>query len=273
MKIALCLFGHVGGKKGNDGLIDGDVDLSRTYKSYNKMIISNNDADIFIHSWSHDYKEELISLYKPNKSIIEYQKDFSFLKMEDYSMNYSHIYKLYFKKYKENTAKVLKDTMIRSSSRWYSNSKSLQLMSDYSRENQISYDYVFQGRLDLLFFKKFNFLELDSKYFYSPIREQEKGKALNEYFLISNQKNAEVFSEIYKNKNSYSIRPTIASKQHLDKNNIETKECPFTKKKDFNILRQQEIQDSNYTFSKRLIRVIKNPRIVISKVLAKFKNQ
>ena len=271
MKIALCLFGHVGGKKEKNGTLAGHVDLSRVYESYKKMILTDNDVDIFIHSWSIDYDDEITNLYRPTASIIEEQKDFSFVKLEDYSMKHFETYTNYYITYQGKTTDVLTDTMLRSASRWYSNSKALQIMTDYSRNSHVSYDYVFQGRLDLLFFKKINFLKLDSKYFYSPVREKEKGKALNEYFLISNQKNAEIFSEIYNNKNNYSIRPPIAAKQHLDKNNIETKECNFVLAKDFNTLRNQEGKEINQRLSSRLIRVMKNPSVIIFKIYEKLK--
>ncbi len=271
MKIALCLFGHIGGKKEKNGRLVGDVDISRVFESYKKMILNDHDVDIFIHSWSIDYHDEIIKLYKPTASVIEEQKDFSFVKLEDYSMKHFETYTNYYITYQGKTTDVLKDTMIRSSSRWYSTSKVLQIMSDYSKTSNVNYDYVFQGRLDLLFFKKINFLQLDSKYFYSPIREKEKGKALNEYFLISNQKNAEIFSEIYNYKNKYSIRPPIAAKQHLDKNNIETKECNFKLAKDFNTLRNQEGKELNQRLSIRLIRVMKNPSIIIFKIYERLK--
>ena len=79
MKIALCLFGHVGGKKIKDGTVSGDIDISRTYNSYKKMIMEGNNVDLFIHSWSADYKNKIIRLYQPTEYLIEQQKDFSFL--------------------------------------------------------------------------------------------------------------------------------------------------------------------------------------------------
>ena len=39
MKIALCLFGHIGGMKSKGGSLHGDVDVSRAYSSYKKMIL------------------------------------------------------------------------------------------------------------------------------------------------------------------------------------------------------------------------------------------
>ncbi len=272
MKIALCLFGHIGGMKSKGGSLHGDVDVSRAYSSYKKMILMDNDVDVFIHSWSIDSKEELINLYTPNDSLIEKQKDFSSTKLEDYSMKHFDTYTSYFATYKEKTVSVLQDTMMRSCSRWYSNSKSLELMSLYSKKNNISYDYVFQGRLDLLLFKKINFNELDKKYYYSPIRSKEKGKALNEYFMISNQKNAEIFSSIYREKNKYSIRPPVAAKQHLDDNLIETKECSFELAKDFNTLRNQVNKENNEQTSVRLYRIIKNPSIIIVRIYKIFRS-
>ena len=187
-------------------------------------------------------------------------------------MKHFDTYTSYFATYKEKTVSVLQDTMLRSCSRWYSNSKALELMSSYSRNNNISYDYVFQGRLDLLLFKKINFNELDKKYYYSPIRAREKGKALNEYFMISNQKNAEKFSHIYRDKNKYSIRPPVAAKQHLDNNRIESKECAFELAKDFNTLRNQLMKENNEQTSARIYRIIKNPSIIIVRIYKMFRS-
>ena len=154
MKIALCLFGHVGGKKIKDGTVSGDIDISRTYNSYKKMIMEGNNVDLFIHSWSADYKNKIIRLYQPTEYLIEQQKDFSFVNIEDYSKTHLETYAPIFSAHGEKSFDKLRELAIRSTSRWYSNCKVLQIMNSYSEMNNISYDYVFQGRLDLLFLKK-----------------------------------------------------------------------------------------------------------------------
>ena len=107
---------------------------------------------------------------------------------------------------------------------------------------------------------------MDRQIFYCPIREIEKVKTVNEFFLVSSQKNAELFGEIYKHKNKYSIRPCVAAKQHLDIHGIKTREI-FEFIKDFNILRLQEEIESKPRLSERILKAIRNPNLVINKII------
>jgi len=266
MKIALCLFGHIGGMKSINGSIVGEGNISRVYNSYKNMVIGDNDVDLFIHSWSVDDKKRILDVYKPNDSLIEKQKDFSNVRLDDYSMKDLDSYSIIFKSNPDKAVSKLQELAIRSSSRWYSNSKALEIMGKYSRDNKIEYDFVFQGRLDLLLFRKFDFSSMDRQFFYCPIREIEKGKTVNEFFLVSSQKNAELFGEIYKNKNKYSIRPAVAAKQHLDIHGIKTREI-FEFIKDFNILRLQEEIESKPRLSERIFKAIRNPMLVTNKII------
>ncbi|KFA99244.1 hypothetical protein HW45_05005, partial [Vibrio sp. ER1A] len=75
MKVAICFYGLVGGradKNGNGIPLDPKIAYNLNYKN----IISNNDVDVFIHSWSNEFKDELNKLYNPKRSIIEKQIDF-----------------------------------------------------------------------------------------------------------------------------------------------------------------------------------------------------
>ncbi len=258
MKIALCLFGHAGGIKDKNGAMKGAVNIRESFDCYKKTIIQYNDVDIFIHSWSHDLKQKIIDLYKPKISKIENQIDFSIVSIKDYSSIHSP-------DYSGISNSILRDTAIRSSSRWYSNSYVLKIMKSYSQKHKLSYDYVFQGRLDLLLYKKIDFLSLNKDCFYCPSREKEKDKAVGDLFFISSQENAEKFSTIYKNKNLYSIRPVIAAKQHLEKNNIKTREY-LKLPDDFTILRYKEDQ----SLLRRFSRAIKNPRWALQRLYEKL---
>ena len=73
-----------------------------------------------------------------------------FVNIEDYSKTHLETY-AQFSVHMEKSFDKLRELAIRSTSRWYSNCKVLQIMNSYSEMNNISYDYVFQGRLDLLF--------------------------------------------------------------------------------------------------------------------------
>ena len=67
-KIALCLYGLIGheGKFGRGNIIN----FKLPYEFYKKNL-SDNDMDIFIHSWSYQHKEKIVDLYNPVDSIFE----------------------------------------------------------------------------------------------------------------------------------------------------------------------------------------------------------
>lgn len=60
MKIALCFYGLVGSRadKNGNGI---SLDPSLAYKLNYENIIKDNDVDVFIHSWSKDFENELVS--------------------------------------------------------------------------------------------------------------------------------------------------------------------------------------------------------------------
>lgn len=73
MKVALCLFGIVGGKEGKDGK-GGNVDYQIAFDHYKKHILDKNDVDVFIHTWSIELEEELKAIYKPKKVFFRNRK-------------------------------------------------------------------------------------------------------------------------------------------------------------------------------------------------------
>ena len=83
MRIAFCLVGIVGsvqGKYGLDGTTNSTkglpVDFRIGHHFHKKHIFDHNDVDVFIHSWSNEFKDQLLDLYQPKKYIIEEQIDF-----------------------------------------------------------------------------------------------------------------------------------------------------------------------------------------------------
>ncbi len=156
-RIALCLFGIVGGCDGKNGL-GGDIDFEFCYKYYKENIIDCNDTDVFIHTWSIQHQEALQKLYKPKLAIYEPQKEFK--------------------------SNIL--------SRWYSHNKSLQLRQLYEKDNKIKYDFVLVSRFDLIWFTKIDFNSLDRNYFYISNNNKFpniKGHLKNEKYTKDNNTN------------------------------------------------------------------------------------
>ena len=129
-KIAYCLVGIVGYTEPQGRGKPVDFRIAHKYNKEN--IFGDNDVDVFIHSWSIDFKDDLIKLYIPKNYIFQKQIEFN-----DDS--------------RENAVE----------SRWYSTNKSVQLMKVYELEKNISYDFVMVYRFDSAFFTNLNFNKLD----------------------------------------------------------------------------------------------------------------
>ncbi len=246
MRVAICLFGLVGGKSGKNGAGDS-VDAEIAYKHYKKHIFDVNDnVDIFVHSWSVDKRSDILELYKPKKYIIEPQK--YFLESALHSRLWSPIFisvakvktivKLYLCKffkpivYKKMMMTKYEESF-RAYSRWYSSKKSLELKKIYEDENSFKYDVVMISRFDVAFFSDLNFEQYDMKYFYTshwndlPLEGQDKefanlvnqyeGKRLIDFWFFSNSVNMDKFSKLYNRIEDYSIDVHYASKQHVDR--------------------------------------------------------
>ena len=114
MRIALCFVGLTGSVDFGYGL-GKPIDPRIAHHHHTKYIMDENEnVDVFIHSWSTDFKDMLIDLYKPKKHIIEKQVDFG----RDTIRNNSTI------------------------SRWYSTEMVSNLVREYETENDFKYDWV-----------------------------------------------------------------------------------------------------------------------------------
>lgn len=139
MRIALCLFGIIGGTKGKNG--KGDlVDYKLCYEYYLKNILNYNEVDVFIHTWSVDYLDDLISLYQPKLALGNNQEDYGFINTS-------------------SEHRVL--------SRWDSNARSLQLKRNYEDKHNFKYDAAMVARFDLMFLKPLIFNKYDMQYFWA----------------------------------------------------------------------------------------------------------
>ena len=80
MRIALCLHGLSGSINNSTNKFGYGKTLSKeyAYRHYKKHIIDiNENVDIFLHSWSINYKDILINLYNPINSLFEEQEYFN----------------------------------------------------------------------------------------------------------------------------------------------------------------------------------------------------
>ena len=235
-RVALCLYGLVGGKvdKGGGG---GDLDYNIAFNSYQKHILSKNKIDIFIHSWSIDHKEGLIKLYKPKDSIIEPQIDFKNeinLRFKEYYVDFTIRIKNMIKNVFRSKKVIFysqRDRAFRARSRWYSNKRVIELKKNYELENNFEYDFVMVSRLDVCFFSDILFSSFDNSYFYAsnwndvniqpdgsymPNKQNnQEGRGFMDLWFFSNSKLMDKFGSLYDNISNYDISPHRSSFQHV----------------------------------------------------------
>ena len=145
MKIALCFYGLVGSKADKNGT-GVPLDPALAYKLNNENLIVNNrklghQVDVFIHSWSHEFKDDLISLYQPSAYIIEEQQDFPDSNKIANNRDLSERIKIMLSVAKRpNTLLELKsnnqEEAFRAYSRWYSNKTVLELKKKHETKNK-----------------------------------------------------------------------------------------------------------------------------------------
>lgn len=234
MKVALCFYGLVGSKTDKNGQ-GTPLDPSVAYKLNYDNLIADNDVDVFIHSWSYDFKDELVELYKPKLSIIEEQVEFpsssKIRNNRDFSEKLGVIYSLFknpgmFSSILSNNRKEA----FRAYSRWYSNKTVLDLKSKYERDNNFKYDCVMVMRLDVGFYSKLNFEEYDMSNFYAsnwndyPTKSNNykwnkenhnQGKGFLDFWFFSNSEYMDRFATLYDNIEKYHVCPHRSSYQHV----------------------------------------------------------
>lgn len=142
MKVALCLHGNFNSNydKTSTGL-DG-------YKYIKEKILNKYETDVFIHSWDHKNKNEIIKLYEPVDCLFEDQKSF------DDIIETNGLSDLI------NQSRPPRTVL----SHLYSVSKSFKLC--YNKKS--NYDLIIKARFDLGRINRFNTHPLIS--FYSFIR-------------------------------------------------------------------------------------------------------
>jgi hypothetical protein len=147
-RIALAFHGIAGGMQGpnNTGL---PVDIATCAKLIKKHLIGNNQCDVFVHTWSPERKDEIVSLYQPIACQCEPQEMFG------YSTE-----NLQFIPGFNDCSKF------RSTSRFVSLSRAMQLVESHEDAQNFKYDLVMVLRLDLVFLSTVNWDQLDPSCIY-----------------------------------------------------------------------------------------------------------
>ena len=72
MKIAFCLYGLAGGTNDKHGGLK--VDYKIAYEYYVKHFFKEHDIDVFMHTWSVEFEDDIRQIYKPKKALFQKQK-------------------------------------------------------------------------------------------------------------------------------------------------------------------------------------------------------
>ena len=193
MRVALCLYGLTGSVDFGLGLGKPIDPRIGHYHHMKRIIEPNENVDVFFHTWSVDFEDMLVDLYKPKGYIAEKQILF-------------------------NPNSVGKNSI---PSRWWSNAVVMQLKRKYEEENGFKYDWVMLYRFDHIFLVNLNFSEFDNQYIYFrhtnglrapqqyshgyPGREDcrcygkrgNHGVRLQDVFVFSSSENMDKFASLY----------------------------------------------------------------------------
>lgn len=176
MKIALCLHGRVGSMTGKtySGTQDSLEALTISHDNFKQKVIMP-DMDIFLHSWSTEFTEQIVNLYNPKKHLIEPQQQFtipSYIKSSP-ERAFAHL------------------------SRWYSFKKAIDLKTEYEKENNFEYDLVMCQRFDAYWEVPVTFNTLDTSKFYAGDSHLNKQKEWSDIWFIANSHNMNTFATMY----------------------------------------------------------------------------
>lgn len=192
MRVALCLYGLIGySKKFAEGEL---INYKLPYEIYRKNLFNKNvEIDIFIHSWSVNYKEELIKLYKPKAYVFDQPRD-DFKKIYG-QKNFNDVSHLFTKK------------------------RSIEIKKEYEIKNNIKYDWVFLSRFDICLNKKIDYSKINNKFFYNvgPRRHHNKyckclfcdennpSHCIQDQVYFSSSEKMDIFSSIFDKIKEYGI--------------------------------------------------------------------
>ena len=241
MRLAVCLFGNLGNalcagaRNPRADLMkesDGFNDVSGTRSLLDKNLCSHYDTDFFLHSWSEPSKDFILELYNPKSYEITSQKNFD-VDLEEYGLIGNDISKwkcsdsskfgyealLPSRGSVENILEEMTRLAFRSSSRYYSSQRSIELKRKYEEENNFKYDFVLVTRFDNMFHKRIPLEQLNPDKFYGSFRYSriDKDHAIHDQWFLGGSENMDKYGSLFDHRHDYCIRPTFSSRQHIQK--------------------------------------------------------
>ena len=201
MKVALCLIGMVGGKDGKYGLNQSSEILRLGYHGYKKYFLENNDVDIFCHTSSVGFKEEILSLYKPKNHLFLEEPVFN---IPRYTTG-------------ERARKQGHYHM------WFSYKMASHLRRHYEEQSGQKYDFVYVGRYDVGWQTHVDFSSLDKDKFYAGYwnRISKNGKDVSNHGWHTIKQNLLVGGEPSKEQKEQGYKSNLVGYPHNDEGLID----------------------------------------------------
>ncbi len=252
MKVALCLFGIVGSAQGQHGKgypLVPDIG----YEYYKKNLLDKYDVDVFIHSWSTEFKDKLIELYNPKLYIIEEQKNFNPIYLMLCQIKHLKFGLRMLRAKKKGFLKDLYYVSKFAMSRWYSTKQSLNLKKQFEINSGIEYDCVISARFDIALLKPLDLKLFDMRYInvahrrrlvhydyymtYNKNYIRDYDEALEDLWLFSNSSNMDKIATLYDNMNKYIYASPWSILQHIKSENLSYQYIDYEIGRDWNLLR------------------------------------
>jgi len=150
------------------------------YKFHYENLIKEYDADVFIHTWYDNDKnehEKVIETYKPKKYRVD--KNNQLTLKQPYPRGTSERYKAY---------------------NVFSFYRSIQICNNIKRlyeiENEFRYDWVFRLRMDYAVNRKFDLKSLNNDMIHVPFDLMERNM-ITDQFAFSSSQNMDIYSSVY----------------------------------------------------------------------------
>ena len=201
MKVALCLIGMIGGKDGKYGLNQSSEVLEVGFKHYNKHFLEKNDVDVFCHTSSLDFKEEVLSLYKPKNYLFLEEPTFTIPRYVtgERQRRQAHYH------------------------RWFSYQVVSDLRRKHEEETGTKYDFVYIGRYDIAWQIDVDFSLLDKGKFYSANwnRLYKNGQVINNNDWYSSENEFLIEGELSERQKEKGYESKLVGYPHNDEGFID----------------------------------------------------
>lgn len=156
MRTAVCLSGLLGGVSGKDGA-GAVIPPSHAGEYIMRNVIVVNNADVFAHTWTVGYEDQVHTVFHPVSFVSETPPTFNAGDTWSSLPFSARFRELRAARFSRQAAAATRGSLARAMSRWESTRRCLQLVFDHEGATGQRYDAVFITRFDVAFYTTFDF--------------------------------------------------------------------------------------------------------------------